>query len=112
MGSSALKDNQKRWTVNELETLAVAYACKQAKFFITNHPGDIIINTDNATICRMFKKDFTKIENPRISKLFKDIAHFNVVLQHTSRKENLVADTLSRNTDTDIPDVDAPNLEM
>ena len=34
-----------------------------------------------------------------------------MVLQHTSGKENLAADTLSRNTDkveADIPDVDAP----
>ena len=68
MASSALKVNQKRWTANKLETLAVAYACKQAEFFITNHLGDIIINTDNATICEMFKKDFTEIKNLRISK--------------------------------------------
>ena len=66
---------------------------------------------DNATIVGMFKKDFTEIKNPRISKLFEDISHFNVKLQHTSGKENVISDTLSRTTkknEDDIPDVDAP----
>ena len=44
MGSSALKNNQKRWSVNELEALTVAYACKQSKIFIPNNPGEIIVN--------------------------------------------------------------------
>ena len=94
MGSSALKDHQRRWSTNELEALAVAYAVKQSKFFITSHPGEVLINTYNATIVGMFKKDFTEIENPRISKLLKFISHFNIVLQHTSGKPNNIADTL------------------
>ena len=59
MGSSALKDHQKRWSTNELE----------------------------------------------------DISHYNINLQHTSSKTNIIADALSRVTrkiEEDIPDVDAP----
>ena len=109
MGSSALKENQKRWSMNELETLAVAYAAEQSKFFITCHPGEVKIFSDNATICGMFKKDFTEIENPRISKLFESLTHYNIRLEHTSGKTNTVADALSRATtkvQDDMPDVD------
>ena len=61
MGLSALKENQKRWSTNELEAPAVAYAVDQSKFFITTHPGTVKIITNNATIFRMYKKDFTEI---------------------------------------------------
>ena len=111
IGSRALKENQKRWSANELEALAVAYAADQSKFFITNHPGEIKIFTDNSTICGMFRKDITEIENSRISKLFETITHFNIKLEHTSGKTNTIADALSRATTTvqnDLPDVDAP----
>ena len=84
--------------MNELEALAVAYAAEQSKFFITCHPGEVHIFSDNATICGMFKKDFTEIENPRISKLFESLTHFNIRLEHTSGKSNTVADALSRAT--------------
>ena len=64
MGSSALGDNQQQWSTNDLEAFEVAYVCKKSKFFITSHPREILVNTDNSSKVGIFKKKITDIENP------------------------------------------------
>merc|ERR1712081_19270 len=106
MGATGLTPGQKNWSIFETELLCVVWALEHARYYCIGAPK-ITIKTDHSPLKGLFKKELSKIDNPRVVKLLEKTLHHNIEVQTVAGKDNAAADALSRMgcKDTLAPDI-------
>jgi hypothetical protein len=85
---------ERNYHSNELEMLAIVYACEKFQQFILGITTVVI--TDNSAAVTAFKSKFES-KNPRIERWINRVkAKFDLVIKHTAGKLNTIADFFSR----------------
>ena len=90
--SRALNGAEKRYSIHELEGLAIKAALNKFRFVVLGYP--ITVRTDNQPIIYLFKSNECC---GRLAKYLAAIQEFNIKLKYLPGKENCMADFLSRN---------------
>ena len=90
--SRALNGAEQRYSIHELEGLAIKAALNKFRFVVLGYP--ITVRTDNQPIIYLFKSNEC---HGRLAKYLAAIQEFNVKLVYLPGKENCMADFLSRN---------------
>lgn len=94
--SRILKPYEQRYSVSEKEMAAVVYAITKLKFFLT--AAHFTLETDHSALCFLMKNRFA---NNRIYRWSLLIQEFSFDIRHRPGKENITADALTRNRQTD-----------
>lgn len=89
--SKNLTPAELNYTVTEKEFLAVIYAIKKFRHYITGY--EIFVHTDYSAIRFLLNKPIT---NGRVTRWLSLLQEFNITIIDKPGKENLVADFLSR----------------
>jgi hypothetical protein len=85
---------ERKYHSNELETLAIVYACEKLQQFIFGITT--VVLTDNSTAASAFKTKF-ECKNSRIDRWVTRIkSKFDLIIKHTPGRLNTVADFFSR----------------
>jgi hypothetical protein len=98
--SKNLSPAELNYTVTEKEFLAVVHAINKFHHYITGY--EVFVHTDHSTIRFLMNKPIT---NGRVTRWLLLLQEFNIIVLDRPRKDNVVADFLSRikNEDDDIP---------
>ena len=95
-GSTNLKHAQVRWSMPELELLAVKYMLNKCNFYTAHSTKPIIVHSDCSGIKQFQLRDISDIDNKRMASIKCDIMHYNYQIKHISGQVNCIADCLSR----------------
>ncbi len=95
-GSRFLTDAETRYAVIELELLAVAWATKKCRVFLSGLPSFTVITDHNPLVPILNNHRLDEIENPRLQRLRTHLLAYNFVAKWQKGKENNAADALSR----------------
>ena len=94
-GSFGLTPTQKRYSVSEIECLAVKRAVDKCKFFLLGAPEFTVV-TDHRPLVGLWAKDIPDIINPRLQRLRTSLMPYKIKMSWVQGKTHLVADALSR----------------
>ena len=80
--SRSLTSAEQRYSVTELEALALVFAIKDSKYYLHHAPRFTVI-TDHRALCGLWAKDLHQIENARLQRLREKVNEyvFDVVWQ-------------------------------
>ena len=95
-GSRFLADAETRYAVIELELLAVAWATKKCRIFLSGLPTFTIITDHHPLIPILNSHRLDEIENPRLQRLRTHLLAYNFTVQWVKGASNSAADALSR----------------
>ena len=93
-GSRSLLPAESRYSTSELECLAVCYAIKECEFYLQG--SNFTVFTDHRPLVGVFRKPLHEIENARLLRFHKKVAHFSFSVEYVPGKTHLIADALSR----------------
>ena len=93
--SRSLTSSEKKWHSSELECAAIVWALERWRKYIEGKPCTVI--TDNQALCYLFSKPKT---TARLERWILRIQDFQFKVKHIKGKDNVVADALSRSTET------------
>lgn len=94
--SRSLTDAEKRYSVSELEMLAIVFAIRDAKHFLQHAPPFTVIS-DHRPLLGVFSKHLGDITNPRLQRLREKIIEYPIKLVWQPGKIHFLADAISRN---------------
>ena len=92
-GSVSLRPAQKNYSMTELKSLAVWYACHKSEYFLVGQDFDVYM--DHRALVGLFQKEIRDIDNLRLQKLREKMMMFSPVVQYVPEKSHYVADALS-----------------
>ena len=95
-GSRFLTDTETRYAVIELELLAVAWATKKCRIFLSGLPMFTVITDHNPLVPILNNHRLDEIENPRLQRLRTHLLAYNFIAKWQKGKDNDAADALSR----------------
>ena len=95
MYSSNFKREQLSLCPFEAEVASLRYACRKENHYLRSCP-EVLVITDCKEMISTYAKPLENIENRRIQKMFMDIAHLNLKLEHVPGIQNFTADFRSR----------------
>ena len=98
-GSTNLKHAQVRWSMPELELLAVKHMLNKCNFYTAHSTKPIIIYSDCSGLKHFQMRDISDIDNKRMATIKCDIMHYNYQIKHIPGQINCIADCLSRRPD-------------
>ena len=87
-GSTNLKHAQVRWSMPELELLAVKYMLNKCNFYTAHSTKPIIVHSDCSGIKQFQLRDISDIDNKRMASIKCDIMHYNFQIKHISGQVN------------------------
>ena len=93
--SCGLSETQARYSVVELEALAVFYACSKSSYYLEYAP-EIHLFSDSKVVVDMFNMDLAEIKNKRLQRIFEKLRPYAIVPHHVKGDTNYVTDRLSR----------------
>ena len=100
--SKKLSDAEKKYSAFDRELLAIYLAIKHFRYFVEGR--DFTIYTDHKPLTRAIQSKTER--NPRQSRHLDFISQFTTDIQHVHGADNVVADTLSRTTDSEMAAVE------
>lgn len=89
--SRKLNDAETRYTITELELLAIVFACRKFRTFILGH--SVTLKTDHKAL--MFLNNGKFLSN-RLMRWMLYLQEYNLTIEYCPGKDNVVADVLSR----------------
>lgn len=89
--SRTLKPAETRYTTTEIEALAVVYCCDKFRQYLIGHK--VIIITDHQALTFM---KTCRLTNGTLTRWIMALQEFDLEIRHVSRKNNIVADILTR----------------
>ena len=95
-GSRFLTDAETRYAVIELELLAVAWAAKKCRIFLSGLPTFTVITDHNPLVPILNNHRLDEIENPRLQRLHTHLLAYSFIAKWQKGKDNDAADALSR----------------
>lgn len=98
--SRTLTDTEMRYSQLEKEFLAIVFALKRLSKYLIGLT--FVLDTDNKAIVQLFDKPIDKLSN-RLQRWRLAVQHFNVELKFIKGADNLIADSLSRNSIKALP---------
>lgn len=99
--SRILKSYETRYSVGEREMCAVVFAISKLKYYLTS--AQFTLETDHAALCFLMKNRFA---NSRIYRWSLLIQEYSFKIQHRPGKENITADALTRNRESNLQNPD------
>ena len=100
-GSRYLSDTESRYAVIELELLAIVWAVKKCKLFLSGTQFRVI--TDHRSLVPIINAySLDQIENPRLLRMMLKLQSFQLCAEWRKGADNAFADALSRNP-VDLP---------
>jgi hypothetical protein len=90
--SRVLTSVEQRYTICELELLAIVYALKKFRVYVVGHP--VTVYTDNKALSFLKKCSLT---SDRVTRWILQLQEYDLQIQHISGAKNFFADVLSRN---------------
>ena len=110
-GSRFLRPSETRYAPVEGESLAIAWALEQTRYF-TQGCDSLIIATDHNPLVKLFgDRTLDEITNPRLFRLKQRTLSWRFRVQYVPGKLNPFADAVSRNPSRR-PDDDEPTMEQ
>ena len=94
-GSRGLNGAEVRYSVSELELLAVLWGCRKSKHYVLGAPC-FQIHTDHRSLVGLFQKDITDIENTRLRRFRENLQPYIFQIEYVPGKKMDIADALSR----------------
>ena len=95
-GSRFLTNTETRYAVIKLELLAVAWATKKCRIFLSGLPTFTVITDHNPLVPILNNHRLDEIENPRLQRLRTHLLAYNFLVKWQKGKDNDAADALSR----------------
>ena len=93
-GSRSTSSIEARYSVSELEALALHFTFQKLKFFaFRNHA---IVYTDHQALLQLHQKELHQIPNARLFRIFEKLQPFSFSLRFIRGKLNYISDFLSR----------------
>ena len=89
--SRSLKPNEKKWTITELEALAVVWALETFRIYIES--AKVLVRTDHSPLLWVRNN---AAKSARLARWLLCLQDFQFEIQHRAGKANVVADALSR----------------
>jgi hypothetical protein len=109
-GSRVLSPAETRYSIPELELLAVVYACEKCSLYLQGREFTVV--TDHKPLLTILnRKSIETVTSPRLLRLRQRLQAFTFVTEWCPGKENIVPDVLSRSPVTQ-PDDDDRRLEV
>ena len=91
--SRSLTSAERNYSAIESETLSIVFGCERFHDYVYGRPFQVV--NDHLPLKSIFNKSITSCP-PRIQRSFLRLQRYDFVLEHTSGKNMVVADTLSR----------------
>ena len=95
MDSSNFKRGQLSLCLFEVEVASLRCTCRKENHYLRSCP-EVLVLTDCKEMISTYAKPLENIENRRIQKMFMDISHLNLKLEHVPGIKNCTADFRSR----------------
>jgi len=108
-GSRFLTDTESRYSMVELELLAVVWAMKKCRLYLAGLPHFELLVDHQPLRSILDKKTIDQIETPRIQRLKMSLMPYNFSTTWISGKENSISDALSR---APVQTANAEDLEL
>merc|ERR1712106_1288609 len=96
-GSTHLTETEERYSIFQIELLAIVYTLTKCRHYCLMAPNPIKIYTDHMSLKAIQTKDFDKVTCTREPRMLDKIQAYNYEVHHVSASKNLAADALSRN---------------
>ena len=94
-GSRKVNPTEARYAICELECLAVVWAIRKCKHYLSGMP-EFRVLTDHSSLIKTFSKDLCDVENTRQLRFREKVLQFNFKMEWVDGKRNQMADALSR----------------
>ena len=95
-GSRSLVDCETRYSVSEIEMLAIYYAVNACKFFLFRSKEPTKIITDHKALVGIFRKNINELDNGRLLRFREKLRKYQLNVEWQAGKVHLMADCLSR----------------
>jgi len=96
-GSTHLTETEERYSIFQIELLAIVYTLTKCRHYCLMAPNPIKIYTDHMSLKAIQTKDFDKVTCTRELRMLDKIQAYNYEVYHVAAKDNIAADALSRN---------------
>lgn len=105
--SRILKPYETRYSVSEKEMASVVFAITKLKFYLT--AAHFTLETDHSALCFLMKNRFA---NSRIYRWSLLLQEYSFTIKHRPGKQNVTADALTRNRQTDEEKTDTYTIAL
>ena len=95
-GSRFISETESRYAMVELELLAVTWALKKCKVFLSGQEHFRVITDHRPLIPILNSQNLSDVENPRIQRLKEATLGYNFTTEWKKGSEHVIADALSR----------------
>jgi hypothetical protein len=105
-GSRSLSPAEKSYAVVELEALAIKYAVEKCRYYLLGMQK-FTVWTDHRPLLGIWRKQIDEIGNARCQKWRENLSIYNFNVEWKAGKTHYIADSLSRASYWDPPEVDS-----
>ena len=95
-GSCSTTPTQQRYSVSEIECLAIVWAIKKCQFYLKGLETFSVI-TDHKPLVGIFKQDIEEVASERCQRLREKVTQYSFEVSWLEGKSHMIADALSRN---------------
>ena len=104
--SRSLSPAETRYATNELECACIAWAVKDANFYLYGTPTPFKIITDHRPLLGTFSKPLQDLDNPRLFRFRERLLPYRFDMEWIAGQKHAIADALSRYPVFDPPEND------
>ena len=94
-GSCSTTPTQQRYSVSEIECLAIVWAIKKCQYYLRGLDTFSVI-TDHKPLVGIFKQDIEEVASERCQRLREKVTQFSFEVSWLEGKSHMIADALSR----------------
>ena len=98
-GSTSLTEAQSRYSITEIELLAMVWGMQKAAFYTKGAPNVVVYN-DHSGLTSLHTKELIKIDNQRLVNMLERLVYYNYSVKHLASTKNATLDYLLLHTAT------------